>query len=89
MVGSDDILGLFPLVATQSPPTDRLDTTLQLWLVPRFCPSRFPPVHGLLLVPVRANLLVAGVVRLLFNGGDGEIHWGLGGLDIGVVRFSM
>ena len=40
-------------------------------------------------LPVRADLLVVGVVCPLVNGGDGEIHWGLDGLDIGVVRFSM
>ena len=51
--------------------------------------SRLPSVHGLLLVPVHTDLLIAGVVRPLVNGGDGEIHWGLGGLDIDMVRFSM
>ena len=89
MVGSDDILGLLPLVATQSPPTDRLDTNLQHWLVPRFCPSRFPSVHGLLLVTVGAELHVLGIVRLLVHVGDGEIIWGPVGLDIGMVDFLM
>ena len=50
-------------------------------------PSRLPPVHGgLLLVPVRAVLLVLRVVSLLVDDGDGENHWGLGGLDIGVGK---
>ena len=89
MVGSDNILGFLPLVVTQSPPTDRLDTTLQLWLVPRSCPSRFPPIHEPLLVTVGADLRVLGVVRLLVHVGDGEIIWGLAGLDIGMVDFLM
>ena len=62
---------------------------MQLWLVPRFCPSRFPPVHEPLLATVGADLRVLGIVRLLIHVGDGEIIWGLVGLDIGVVRFSM
>ena len=89
MVGSDNILGFLPLVVTQSPPTDRLDTTLQLSLVPRFCPSRFPLVHKPLLITVGADLLVLGVVCLLVHVGDGEIIWVLVGLDIGVVDFLM
>ena len=89
MVGSDDILELVPLVATQSPPTDRLDTSLPLWLVTRFCPSRLPSVLELLLVTVGAGRGVLGVVRLLVHVGDGEIIWGPGGLDIGVVDFLM
>ena len=49
-------------------------------------PSRLPPVHrGLLLVPVRVVHLVLSVVSLLKHG-DGENHWGLGGLDIGVGK---
>ena len=48
-------------------------------------PSRFHPVHGLLLVPVRVVLMALGVVRLLKHG-DGENHWGLGGLGIGVGK---
>jgi len=89
MVGPDDILGLVPADRHEVTTNGPADTFLHLWLVPRFCPSRLPSVRGLLLVPVRADLLVAGVVFPLVNGGDGEIHWGLGGLDIGVVRFSM
>ena len=50
-------------------------------------PSRFPPVlREILLVAVRADLLVLGVVSPLVHGGDGESHWGLGGLGIGVVK---
>ena len=89
MVGLDNILELLPLVATQSPPTDRSDTLLHSWLVPRFCTSRLPSVHKLLLVTVNAKLVVLGVVRLLVDVGDGEIIWGLGGLDIGVVDFLI
>ena len=62
---------------------------MQLLLVPRFCPSRFPPVHEPLLVTVGADLLVLGVVRLLVHVGDGEIIWVLVGLDISVVDFLM
>ena len=89
MVGPGDILGLVPAGRHKVTTNGPADTFLHLWLVTRFCPSRLPPVHGLLLVSVRADLLGVGVVRPLVNGGDGEIHWGLGGLDIGVVRFSM
>ena len=45
--------------------------------------------HDLLLVPVGAILLVLGVVDPLVLGGNGEIIWGLDGLDIGVVDFLM
>ena len=62
---------------------------MQLLLVPRFCPSRFPLVHEPLLVTVGADLLVLGVVRLLVHVGDGEIIWVLVGLDISVVDFLM
>ena len=89
MVGSDDILGLLPAGRLEVTTNGPADTFLHFLAGDPLCPSRLPPVHGLLLVPVRADLLVAGVVRPLVNGGDGEIHWGLGGLDIGVVRFSM
>ena len=53
------------------------------------CPSRFPPVHELLLVTVGAELVILGVVPLVVHVGDGEIIWGLVGLDIGVVDFLM
>ena len=89
MVGPDDILGLVPAGRHEVTTNGPADNFLALVAGDPLCPSRLPPVHGLLLVPVRADLLVAGVVRPLVNGGDGEIHWGLGGLDIGVVRFSM
>ena len=89
MVGSGDILGLVP-TGRHTVTTYRTGRHhLALAAGDPLSPSRFPPVHELLLVPVRANLLVLGVVSLLVHGGDGERHWGLGGLGIGVVRFSM
>ena len=88
MVGADNILGLLPTGRHDVPPIRLANSFILSWLEPRFCPSRFPPVHGLLLVPVRANLLVVGVVRPLVNGGDGESNWGLVGLGIGVEDFQ-
>ena len=76
------------LVATQSPPTDRRHL-LALVAGDPLCPSRFPPVHELLLVTVGAELVVLGVVPLVVHVGDGDIIWGLGVLDIGVVDFLM
>ena len=52
------------------------------------CPSRFSPIHELLFITVGADL-PSGVVSLLVHVGDGEIIWGLGGLDIGVVDLLM
>ena len=49
-----------------------------------------PPALGLPRVTERGEDLVLGVAPLLVhNGDDGEIIWGPGGLDIGVVRFLM
>ena len=88
MVGSDNILGLLPAgcleVATNGP----ADTFLHLWLVTRYAPpGTSRPQSPTRPCPRRSP----GRWRShpLVHGGDGEIHWGLGGLDIGVVRFSM
>ena len=76
------------LVTVQSPPTDRRHLLALVAGAP-LCPSRLPPVHELLLVTVGAELVVLGVVPLVVHVGDGEIIWGLGGLDIGVVDSLM
>ena len=85
IVGSGDILGLVPAghhtVTTNGPETPPCTCC---WY-----PSRFPPVLELLLVTVGAKLVVLGVVPLVVHVGDGEIIWGLGGLDIGVVDSLM
>ena len=89
MVGAGDILGLVPAsrhtVTTNGP--DR--HLLELVAGDPLCPSKFPSVLELLLVTVGADLLVLGVVLRLEHVGDGEIIWGLGGLDIGVVDLLM
>ena len=88
MVGSGNILGLVPAghqtVTTNGPETPPCTCC---WCP--LCPSEFPSVLELLLVTVSADLLVLGVVCLLEYVGDGEIIWGLGGLDIGVVDLLM
>ena len=71
----------------QTPPIG-LATPPTLMAGAPFRHSRLSSVQELLLVTDRAVLLVLGVVRLLVHG-DGESHWGLGGLGIGVGRFSM
>ena len=49
-----------------------------------------PPALGLPRVTEHGEDLVLGVAPLLVHDGDdGEIIWGPGGLDIGVVRFLM
>ena len=89
MVGSGDILGLLP-TGRHTDTTDRTGRHLLALLAgDPLCPSRFPSVHELLLVTVGAKLLVLSVARPLVHGGDGEIIWGLDGLDIGVVDFLM
>ena len=89
MVGSGNILGLVPTgrhrVTTNGPARH----LLALLAGDPLCPSRFPPVHELLLVTVGAELVVLGVVPLVVHVGDGEIIWGPGGLDIGVVDSLM
>ena len=47
------------------------------------------PVFDVYCYTVGAELLVLGVACPLVHGGDGEIIWGLDGLDIGVVDFLM
>ena len=73
------------LVTTESPPIGPANS----FMLETRCPSRFPPVHALLLGSVGAVLVVLGVVDLLVLGGDVKIIWGLDGLDIGVVDFLM
>ena len=87
MVGSGDILGLLP-TGRHTDTTDRTGRHLLALLAgDPLCPSRFLPVlREILLVAVRADLLVLGVVSPLAHSGDGESHWGLGGLGIGVVK---
>ena len=76
------------LVTKQLPPTDRRHLLALVAGAP-LCPSRFPSVNELLLVTVGAELVVLGVVPLVIHVGDGEIIWGLVGLDIGVVDLLM